>query len=366
VLPILHDRSLRADAREPFAVDGAGRYDFDAPDEAYLDNARALVEDAAEHGVRAALVTIWNNYLPGTWGAAKTDQVMSADQSAAYVDLVARTFRAYAPIFVVSGDDDFASPEACAHYRRAFSILRDVAPGCLTTLHTSPSARFPAELLDAPELDFHTFQSGHHHARQHLTWELAEAYVGREVRRPVVNAEPCYEAHGRVGGIGRWDRHEVRRATWWSLLAGASAGIGYGAHGLWSWHGPGDRFTSAAHSGDAFPWEAALEFAGAWDVGLARALVLDHGLYRSRARQDLLAEPVGPGVRAARTTDGTVVVYAPYATAVPLRSDVLAGRVTGWDLEARRRFVPRVRPGAEGPVLEQPDFPGDALFLVRD
>jgi hypothetical protein len=54
--------------------------------------------------------------------------------------------------------------------------------------------------------------------------------------KPLINSEPCYE--GR-----RLQPEKVRRippgrdpeAAWTSVLSGASAGVTYGAHGVWNW-----------------------------------------------------------------------------------------------------------------------------------
>ncbi|HZC25961.1 MAG TPA: DUF4038 domain-containing protein [Actinopolymorphaceae bacterium] len=364
VLPILHDRSVHPDTREPYPLHD-GRYDFSTPDEAYFENARRMVETATDRGFRAALVALWCTYVPGTWGSDRNPHaVMSTDETGGYLELLTRTFAAYDPIYVVSGDDRFATPEAVERYAWALGRLAALAPDSLTTFHSTPDTDLPAELADAPRLGFYSYQSGHDHRAQERTHELAVLYRGKPVRRPVANLEPCYEGHGYGQGLGRFTRFDVRRAVWWSLLAGAAAGVGYGAHGMWGWHRPTGTFTSSAFSSEPFSWDVALGFEGAWDVGFARALVEDNALYLLDPRQDLLtAAP--PGVRLGATTAmDTVAAYVPYAADVELALDPAGYRVTAWNLATRARVSARLRTSGNGMVLGQPGYNADTLYVL--
>ncbi|MEQ7122895.1 DUF4038 domain-containing protein [Actinopolymorpha sp. B11F2] len=365
VLPILHDRSVHETTREPYPLRDDGTYDFTAPDGDYFTAAQEMVERAAEQGIRAALVALWCTYVPGTWGSDRNPHaVMSQQETADYLELLTRTFHAYDPIYIASGDDKFATPEAVERYAWTLGQLAKLAPDCLTTLHSTPDTDLPATLADSPDLDFYSYQSGHGHGHQAKAYDLAELYLGKPVRRPVVNLEPCYEGHGYGQGLGRFTRDDVRRATWWSLLGGASAGIGYGAHGLWGWHRPGSRFTSGAWSGEPFTWDVALHLDGAWDVGFARSVVEDHGLYRCAPRQDLIATSP-PGVRVAATPDlATVAVYVPHPFDVELGVDLGGYAVTAWDLGNRRRVTPALGTGATGTVLRQPAYLSDTVYLL--
>ena len=307
VLPILHDRSVHPTTREPYPRRDDGTYDFASPDKGYFETARQLVERAAEQGLRAALVALWCTYVPGTWGSDRNPHaVMTQEETAHYLDLLTQTFAAYDPVYIVSGDDRFGTDEAVERYRWALTRIGELAPEALTTFHSTPDTQLPDILTDAPDLGFYSYQSGHDHAHQERAHELAARYRACPVRRPVVNLEPCYEGHGYGRGLGRFSQDDVRRATWWSLLGGASAGIGYGAHGLWGWHRPGSTFTSGAWSSEPFTWDVALQFEGAADVGFARNLVADHGLYLTAPRQDLLTcRGAGrQGRRDARSRDG--------------------------------------------------------------
>ena len=105
-------------------------------------------------------------------------------------------------------------------------------------------------------------------------------------------------------------------------MSPGSAGIGYGAHGVWQWHREGGEFTNPGFSLQPFPWQSAVHFRGADDISLLAWLLARHRLYRLDADQGLLVDAVG-GVRAASSSDGALVaVYQPFARDVTVRGDL--------------------------------------------
>ena len=366
ILPILHDRTVREDAREPFALDADGHYDFSAPDPAYFANAERFTALARQHGITLTLVVLWCNYVEGTWGADLTPwAVMPEAQRRAYVSLVVSTFGSYEPIFAVSGDDHFTGDAAIRTYAETLAQLAAEAPECLRTAHSSPHATMPDVLGDSSDLDFFVYQSGHDMEHLELTHELAQRYRERRVRKPVINLEPPYERHGYNAGKGRFTAADVRRASWWSVLGGASAGIGYGAHGVWQWHREGGEFTNPGFSLQPFPWQSAVHFRGSDDISLLAHLLARHRLYRLDADQELLVDGVG-GVRAASSSDGALVtVYQPFARDVTVRRDLTDFTVHGWDLDRRAPIVPTLTRVETGTRFEQADVEGDLLLIIE-
>jgi hypothetical protein len=158
VLPILHDRDERPTAREPFALDAAGHHDFARLDDRFFATAREFTRIAhEEYGLRLMIGVLWNNYLPGTWGAARTPHAVMPEQDRrAYVARVAETFGDLQPILAVGGDDHYTVPAANAGYRQALAQLRAAAgvPGGPGHLPDGPAVRGPPldRLAPAQEL----------------------------------------------------------------------------------------------------------------------------------------------------------------------------------------------------------------------
>jgi hypothetical protein len=343
VLSIAHDRSA---AHEDRGTDWT--------------RARAMCEEAVAHGMVPILVVLWCNYVPGTWGAALTpDLVLTGEQTDAHVDRVVETFADLGVVFAASGDENFSDPRSVERYGRVLRRLRDRAPDNLLTLHPAPFVTQPPTLTGL--IDFHAYQAGHDDG-----WATQPAIGATALRaegKPVVSMEPCYEGHGYGKGAGRHTAADVRLASWTSVLAGSGAGLGYGAHGVWSWHRQGEPFTGEHFSGTPFPADVALRFDGAWDVGLLRRLVEEHGLYDLRLRQDLLVDDRSGAYLG--TQENRAVLYLPHPFAVTLDVDLSGSTVECWNLGARNPDHPVVRFENGRTVVEQPEFLSDALYLFR-
>lgn len=365
VLPIAHDRSLGDDARAPFAVRDDGSWDLDEPDPEYFHRARAMVQTAHDLGLTAVLVVLWCNYVPDTWGSARTPELaLDGPQTERYVDLVVETFADLTPVFCLSGDDSLDSPIALARYRESLRQVVDGARGCLTTLHSTPSAVLPPEWAEDDALHLYAYQSGHDDGWEERSVSLPERYAALAPVKPLISMEPCYEGHGFGGGRARHDARDVRRASWSGLLAGAGAGLGYAAHGAWSWHRAGEDFNGESFSGIPLPASRALELPGAWDVGLLRRIVEAHGLHDLRARQDLVVDDRS-GARFALSADATrAVAYLPHAFRLRLDLDLTGWSVETWDLARGRRDFVAWRPDRGQSVFEQPDTADDLVHVL--
>lgn len=364
--PVLHDRVERADSREPFELDDDGHHLFDRLDAGYFTRAHEFVRIAQdEYGITAMITVLWNNYLPGTWGAAATPQaVMPPDQRRGYVRKVAETFADLAPIFVVGGDDDYTVAAANAAYLDAIDVLREVSPRSLLTTHSAPNAIVPDEILD--RLDFFLHQTGHNVENQELPWQQPPRYLARVPRKPLINSEPPYELHGKVGGHARWSRDEVRAASWSSVLGGATGGIGYGAHGVWMWATTTGAFQAAGPSLEPFSWAETLTLPGALDISLMAMLFRRHRLDRLLPAQELLVEARGERVRAAASADRDLVaVYLPFAIDVELTLDLNEYDISAWDLLERAPLVVDATTAAGNTRLAQLFSRADQLVIAE-
>ncbi|TVQ22931.1 MAG: DUF4038 domain-containing protein [Spirochaetaceae bacterium] len=371
VLPVLHDASLTYTAPTPFASTGGydnGPWDFSRPSSEYFDRAERMTALAAARGLRICLVLLWNNYVPGTWAhRARPDVELPRELVDPVTTLVAERFRAYHPIYFIAGDTRFETEAITDYFVAAMDAVKRVDPGALAAMHiTGNNSSLPPRIVDSPNLDFYTYQSGHRVEHVHGGWQLAEAFLEKYPTRPLMNAEPCYEGHGHAGGVyGRFTPFDVRRALWTSVLAGAKAGFTYGAHGVWGWHRRGAHFTSVANSREPFDWSVALEFGGGWDTAFAARVVERLGLTDLTPDQSVV--PDAPeGVRAARVaTTGSLVAYLPYADPVRVVApDAADLRFTIIDLGRRIDLTAEIVRGNGEVVVKMPEVNGDYLIVA--
>jgi hypothetical protein len=357
------DRSGPGHGIPPFILKGR-RWDFSRPNPAYFDPAERMLEAAVRRGFTPSLALLWCNYVPGTWAAKhKANPLMPLENVARYVVHASKRFARFSPLYMVSGDTNLDSPRALRHYRAALNALRAEDPKALVTLHTSPMQEYPRDLVR--DIDFYLYQSGHAvDTALRFGWENAEKLAGMPVKKPIVNGEPCYEGHGwGHGNYGRYRDFDVRRAAWSSVLAGAKAGIAYGAHGVWSWHKPGLPFPGTAFSDTPYPWREALRFPGVKSYAFLRSFFEKPGMQDLEPAQGILRDPK-PGIRAAAKRDGSlVVVYVPFNTEPRLALRTREYRMR-WTLFPDRRTV-RAETLTEGASIRvrMHEGLGDALLV---
>ena len=195
----------------------------------------------------------------------------------------------------------------------------------------------PEEFLE--KLDFYMFQSGHNREGQDMAYVLPENFRKKYPKKPLINAEPCYEQMGFSRKIyGRFQAEDVRKAAWSSILSGACAGVTYGAHGIWNWQKLNKPANPILGEGfDApFPWNEALQFPGAWDYGMIRQLLDELHTGELIPAQEVL-ENETTQIRMAQTTDGRYLLYLPHSTKVVLKRELNGCSIRAVDLASGHR-----------------------------
>lgn len=292
----------------PFEKCG-GQYDFSKINEAYFDYAVKLCRIAIDEGLIPCIHLVWVSYMPDSWG---TEMPIPEENFAPLVRFMLEKFAPVTPLFSLSGDTRFESERVVRYYKTALDIAEEIAPDALFTMHINPDCYPPEELMSHPMYGFASYQSGHGD-RDWLSRiaPFSEKFLRDKPTMPLVNTEPCYEGIGHyLNKAERFSAADVRCAAMFSLLTGASAGIGYGAHGVWqcrlsdmiqfgeeTWGPASDIFT-------------ALEMPGAYDMGAIR------GIFENEELFGLIPKCVGDGCVTAES-NGKTVTYLTSADDIP-------------------------------------------------
>ena len=355
----------------PYASEDGTTFDWSRPNPAYWERAREMCRMAVEHGIRPALVLMWCNYVPGTWGAMIAERfgtpVMPLEEVAAHVRRVVEELDEFDPVYVVTGDTDWKSDECLPYYEAALATVCELAPTRLRTMHINRANRtIPAQFVD--RLDFLMFQPGHNAGAQDEAWKLPEDLAAAYPGKPMVNSEPCYEMMGASRNVYvRFGAKECRASAWSGILAGASAGVTYGAHGIWNWQTSRSEGSALGEGFDApFRWQEALQLPGVWDFGLIPQVlgVLTHGSTDAvEPAQDVL-DDAREAIRVARVGERSVA-YLPFATVLKLKLDASRSwTAAAFDLEGKRVAHLPVTPCEDGIRVAQHPFTADALVVV--
>ncbi|WP_313076658.1 apiosidase-like domain-containing protein [Lacrimispora sp.] len=318
------DRCMSDVGVYPFETQDGITFDYTKWNEAYFDRAKIMCNMAREKGFQLALVVLWLNFVPGTWGSRLSkDYIMPKDFIKPYTRKVIEAFDEFEPIYMVSGDTDFDTPESIDYYEAALSEACLRSPDSLKAMHIKRGYDYiPESFLD--RINFYMFQSGHNADGQQMAYLLAEKFYRDYPKKPVINAEPCYEQMGFSRNMyGRFQPYDIRKAAWSSLLSGACAGVTYGAHGVWNWKKSGKQPNPVMGEGfdQSFPMQEALLFPGAWDYGYIADFMKELAVDELIPVSDLLEEK-SSDIRMAMTTEGEYLIYMPYPTELIIKKEL--------------------------------------------
>ncbi len=301
-------------------------FDYSVINEAYFDAAEEKLKVLAEYGMTPVLVLLWGNYVPGTWESKFTNNnLFPYEYLEKYTAYAVRRFKKYNPIYFVSGDTDFPEPETIKYYKKVFETAKRADPDALYTFHIcGESSEIPGELEELA--DFFTYQSGHFRPGQHFAYDIPLKKLAGNYTKPMINTEPCYEQIAAWGQI-RFTRRDVRMSAWQSVLSGASAGVSYGAHGVWSWHHNGESFDSFIRKGAGFAlpfdWHDALQFEGADDLHFLRNTF--ETLFPDGCTPYIPVLNEMPDIRCAYS-EAVYAIYVPTSTELDVTALGLAGK----------------------------------------
>lgn len=335
--------------------------------DAYFEHARNMCLRAKEEGFELALVLLWCNYIPHTWASDRFEtDLIPYDAIDNYVRKVHASFTDLEPVYIITGDTDFNTEQTVSYYVKGGTLLKELAPHCLYSAHLKGNyTDLPRGLIQL--MDFCMYQSGHNPADADAPYRLALDLRQHHPDRPVINSEPCYEEMGHYGAgrYGRFTRRDVRRAVCTSILAGACAGVTYGAQGIYSWHKTHKKTRPGL--GEAFdepkPWQQAVMFEGAWDVSFLKNIMEGMQAGELKPRQDLLVNNTKE-IRVAETPCG-MLVYVPYNTNVKLRTSLAGRHVQAIGLAERYIAEMPVREEDGVSVIGLHPFHEDALLIIR-
>lgn len=332
----------------------------------YFSHAKEMCVKAKELGFELLLVVLWCNYVPNTWASKMfPGYVLPFECIENYIQQVHITFSELNPIYCISGDTDFETNDTIKYYVHAAQLLKKCAPTNLYTTHIKGRYTYiPSELL--ANLDFCFYQSGHNALDLSMPYSLSEEMQKKYPDFPLLNSEPCYEEMSYSGTqYGRWARKDVRRAAYVSVLSGASAGVTYGAAGIYSWHKVNMGFASSLGEGFEKPksWEEAMAFKGAWDYGYLKTILETLDVSELQPCQDLLLNNT-LDIRVAKSNNEHYFIYVPFNTNVRLNQNFDQWNLKIIDLNERFIIDGSLRVNVNETIIEMHPFSQDCLYVL--
>lgn len=281
------------------------------PNDAYFSHVRAVTKIANELGLYIALVPMWGSHwsVNNSWGEDKKP-LFNRENIAVFCRYLSDKMADTGIIWFIGGDRAIKTEAQRQLIEEMALGLRAGASGdALMTVHTQGGRSTLDMLGDKPWHDFIVWQSGHM-GQAYPSWRPIEMDYQRQ-SKPVLDSEPCYEAHPvmcqhqfrRAQDASRFTDREVRRTSYWSVFAGG-AGITYGCYSLWQMRRPEDdaqaipESAASTYQGDTIPyWFEVLNYPGAFNIGILRRFIESLADWERRVPDQMLLLSHNPGDR---------------------------------------------------------------------
>ena len=230
---------------------------FERVNPEYFDYADRRIKCLADAGIVPAIV--------GGWGRGDCDGMALAGidgMKRHWRYLIAR-YGAYPTIWIVGGESHGPLWTEAAMYVRA-TDFHDRP----TTMHPGQSGR--SSVTDESSINFDMLQTGHggwsrdNRGAKNVIPALKAAY-DRKPPMPVVIGEHSYEQHMQTGFA------DVQRYVFWASALSGSAGLTYGAAGIWHAGVEGDPGLARVY--DRTTWKEGMQFAGSTQLGYGKKLL---------------------------------------------------------------------------------------------
>jgi len=227
--------------------------DFSRMNPVYFDFADRRIRHLVEAGIVPAIV--------GGWGRGDCDGMKLAGVEGIkrhWRHLIAR-YGAYPAIWIIGGESEGPLWTEVARHVRKTDPYRHPA-----TMHPHHSGR--SSVTDETVIGFDMLQTGHGdwNAATGAIPKLKAAYA-RTPAMPVMIGEYCYEGHMQTAF------QDVQRYVFWASMLSGSAGLTYGAAGVWHASVEGDP--GLARNYDLTTWKEGMNYPGSTQLGLGKKLL---------------------------------------------------------------------------------------------
>jgi len=287
----------------------------------------------ARHGLVPALVVLWAlTYRdPGDY--------LEEDDAVRLARYIIARYGAYRPVWFLGGDGRYNNVDRWRRIgREVFAEAGD--DRALTTLHPSGNNWIGEAFRDEDWFDFIGYQSSHGGNTKHSFGWIVHREPATEWNKspllPVINLEPCYEAHQRVGTPHTFTAHDVRMASYYSLLVSPTAGVTYGHAAIWPWHEFVQTPLDHLGAGIAPRWWESVETEGARSMTCLKRVFDGLPWWKLRPAPEMVPDQPGAEdelrfVAAAKAEDqSAAVVYLPQGGEVTLDTQGLAQKAATW------------------------------------
>lgn len=358
--------------RKPFALGTDEQWDYDKINIDYFHHLDKMITYANEKGLIVAVVVLWFVHVPNSrldlQHAKHCTGRMTLDQAKKYAEFLVDLLKNREIVWIISGDDDYKGEGVKEFYNAVGKVIKEKDQyGHLITTH--PAYMSGEYFHEEDWLDFNMIQSSHGDATQHNAYELVQEEWKRLPPKPVINAEPCYEGSKGWDTGHIFDRRDVRKACWWSILSGSIAGITYGASGIWQWAEVAKESEDLENKLKK-TWYEAIEYPGAIDLVRIKTFLTELPWWTLEpAQQLILNKPKSYTAVGASKSGDLLIAYLPEGEEIKLDISKISLGVNAhwywywWKAENGEKYEAKISDG-QSIIIKAPSN-DDWIFVLR-
>jgi hypothetical protein len=234
-------------------------------------------------------------------------------------------------IWILAGDGHYFGSQGERWRKIGRAVFNDI-PHAPVAMHPQGRHWIQTEFNKEKWCDIIGYQSGHGDGNEALAWLTHGPLIQHWNDQPhkvLINLEPPYEYHLAYESKQPISPDLVRRAIYWSLLNGPTAGVTYGGHGVWGWDDGTKPPTDHPNTGKPFAWKGAMMMPAAEQITNVVNFFTSIDFHRLRPAPEMIVNNAGPQtprryIACARTEKKDItVVYVPEDRTVEMKLEGL-------------------------------------------
>ncbi len=300
------------------AFEGSGKIKINPDFFRHLDG---KIDKINEHGLVAAPVLLWA-LATYTGRELSPGYYLPEEEAILLARYMVARYGGNHVIWILGGDGKYTDENEQRWKNIGRGVFTQEHPG-LVALHPGGASWIGEVYAREPWVDIIGYQSGHNASEKTVNFinkGPISAVWHQLPPRPVINMEPLYEETNPS-----LTATDIRNASYWSILNLPTAGITYGAHGLWPWLRDGEKILNHRQTGEGISrWHQSIKLPGSVQVGYLSKFIQRLEWWNLKPASGLLAEQPGDKafnrfISLSRTDDGqTIVAYVPKPNPVRL------------------------------------------------
>lgn len=343
------------------AFTGSGRISINP---AFFQHLDKKVDEINAHGLVAAPVLLWA--LQSGPGRELSPGYHLPDAEAILLAkyMVAR-YGGHQVIWILGGDGKYIGEYEQRWKNIGRGVFGKPHPGTVA-LHPQGQSWIGKEYAQEDWVDILGFQTGHNASSYTMKW-ITEGPVATEWThlppKAFINMEPVYEDI-----LPTTHAPEVRNASYWSVFSTPTAGITYGANGIWPWLRPGEEIENHGKPHILRPWYESIKLPGSVQIGYLAEFMRKYNWWQLKPAQELLVEnkEAAEFISLARSDDrSTLMAYLPKPATVKIYTPTGSTYLGQWFDPAKNTYTPATLSYKSGVLEATTTEAGDRVLVLK-